>query len=68
MLEKDYFLAFKKYFIYIAEKCLKPPAGRGLYEKFGHDILRLSLLKEVDKFGKSKVEDSYYKENFGSLF
>ena len=73
LLEEDYFLAFKRHFIYIAQKYLKPPTiieNKKLVKLFVKSLgtifqntlnLRLSLLKEVniDKFRKSKVEDLY---------
>ena len=73
LLLEDYFLAFKKHFMYIAQKYLKLPAvtkNKDLVELFAKSLnnifqdvlnLRLSLLEKVkiDKFGRSRVEDSY---------
>ena len=74
ILEEYCFLAFKRHFIYIAQKYLKSSAtteNKELVELFVRNLdtifqdilsLKLSLLSEVkiDKFGRSKVKKNPY--------
>ena len=73
ILEKNHFLAFKRCFVYIAQKCLKLPAiteNKELVDLFVRNIniifqnilnLRLSLIEKVkiNEFGRSRIKDSY---------
>lgn len=72
-MKEDYLLAFKRYFIYVAQKCLKLPIvteNRELEELIVKSLdtifqnalnLRLSLPEEVkiNEFGRDRVEDTY---------
>ena len=73
LLEKEQLMSFKRRFVYIAQKCLRPPAvtgNRELIELFVktldsafQDTLnsRLSIqgTLKVDAQGRSRIEDSY---------
>jgi len=77
MLEEERLMSFKRRFIFVAQKCLKPPAvtgNRKLVELFVksldttfQDVLnsRLSLqgTLKVDGQGRSRVEDPYALEH-----